>query len=125
MWDPKWNGWHTALAIACITVVAGLSMAGRKPGNPHGVCRPALGEGTTLSVSSSASTQLTSDSDYEVNCTVDVYYEFGAAAPTADSNSMPHASGTWYFGTPVNESPYVAFIDQAGSSGTCEIRQCR
>lgn len=110
--------------VGFMIAIAGVAFAAREPHNPRGTCMPATGEGTTLSVSSSSAVQLDPDFDYEVHCTVDVYYEFHTATLTADSNSMPHASGTWYFGTKRDQAPFVAFVDQAASSGTCELRKC-
>lgn len=124
-WYRNWNGWHTALAIIIVGVVASYSMAGRLPNNPRGVCRPANGHSTSLSVSSSDSTQLPKDSEFWIDCTVDVYCELAdGSAPTADTNSQSYDAGGRFFGTVDREDPYLACVDQAGAGGTCRLIQC-
>jgi hypothetical protein len=91
------------------------------------VCIPARGESTKLSVSSSASTQLESGTIYEMTCdgTTGVYYEFGVAAPTADSSSQYLAEDvTIYFAAEASDV-YLAAVDVGAAAGNCFIRACR
>ena len=114
--------------IAAATWVQAAPTAGLAPALYTRACAPATGHPTSLSVSSSASTQLAKDNLYQITCTVDVWIEWGASAPTADSNSDTlRANDKFYFAVMPEgdtENDYVAAVDQAGASGTCKIVQC-